>query len=371
MIVYTVKKDIQRGIASVAAPAAVGIDCANIRIPNPQATDVDELTCYIAKNDLRNVRKIIKRNPEIINQEDLRNTQPIFEAVKRNQPKMIEFLVSKGANVNSTSKQDPFNTKIQQRASGAAVAGGGPNLLDLGLAVTGIGTNMTPLMVAAKQGNVEAFQTLMKLRANIALKDTEEKNVLAHLVESHVHNIYPRDSSGYNNLERKNVATRKMLREILNSVGKGADILNESVALNSTLITMAIERNDVEMVKLLLNYDPDLEQKDFGLGKGLTSILGEHSSFLSPLELAKKQGNLEIIQLIEEKLNEIEQERACQVAAGHDGGIVQSIDDATKGINNMAHKAKGFLGLINRITEIFKGVQRLGQPVNPHAVPSY
>jgi ankyrin repeat protein len=81
-------------------------------------TDEDRLSSAISQQKLTTIKKILDRSPEIINTHSLEDYSYLLEAiVTRSSVKIIQFLIDRGANVNSGGQIMPGTKPLQAAIS--------------------------------------------------------------------------------------------------------------------------------------------------------------------------------------------------------------------------------------------------------------
>jgi ankyrin repeat protein len=90
----------------------------------------------VSRRDLPRVRELITRFPKMVNRGDENEDTPLHLAALRNYSAIIDFLISRGGNVNATNKAE-----------------------------------MTPMHLAAKEGRTAAAKALLSGHPDLTIKD--------------------------------------------------------------------------------------------------------------------------------------------------------------------------------------------------------
>lgn len=230
------------------------------------ATPIPAIHYAAYKGDIKRLKKILKKTD--IELKDHRNRTALHLAVEGQQLEAVKFLIENGANVNADK-----------------------------------GKGWTPLFYAAWIGNKDISEYLIINGANIEVNENAHSKPLAVASEfGHLEVVklllkYGADVNGKGNFRNYTALHDSYkhyeITKLLLDSGANPNTLTENYTNNQgetdygeTPLQNVILWHDVEMVKLYLQYDINLNVKR---GDGLTTI-----------ELAKKTGKEEIVELLEE-----------------------------------------------------------------------
>ncbi|MCD4782433.1 MAG: ankyrin repeat domain-containing protein [Candidatus Eremiobacteraeota bacterium] len=112
--------------------------------PTPESKgDSDTVFKHVTAGDMKNLEKLISKNPSLIDKKDEDGDTPLHLAAEEGQMKIAELLMSKGAKINEKSRNKE-----------------------------------TPLHLAVEKGHLEMVRFLMKKGANINLKNEKGETPL-------------------------------------------------------------------------------------------------------------------------------------------------------------------------------------------------
>lgn len=164
----------------------------------------------IEQGDIKKVQEIVQKNPDIINQRDneFLDNQPIHFAVIYGQNEILEYLISQGADVDAENN------------------------------------NTNPLFLSIYSENLEICKLLIKNKCNVNCSD----------------NTYP--SPLFPALLFENYSIFKYL--LINGVNVNTKIenTNSRLTVGWTILHMASEKGNSELVELLLSKGANIEAKD-------------------------------------------------------------------------------------------------------------
>ncbi len=254
-----------------------------------QATQPAAPTALASAIDAGDLQKLKELIADGANNPDSTGNTPLILAISKNKPEIATFLLQNGAdpNIKNTAGEAPL-----------IIAAKNKNLDLVKLLITNkanINTknadNMTPLATAANAGNFDMVKFLVENKADI---NTQNINGLTPLmIAANIGNLEMatlliNDKSDVNNKDKNgmtafNYALNKDSLPIVQLLMKnGASTGNQDLSLH-TLLTLAISNNDLAMATPLITKD---------------NVNARDKSGWTPLTLAAKNGNLEIVQLL-------------------------------------------------------------------------
>ncbi len=140
--------------------------------------DQNDIFDACRQGNVEKVEKLYEANPDIINAEDHKGFTPVILATYNNQAGIVDFLLQKGAVINSLDGSD--NSALM----GVCFKGYteiAAKLLDAGAEVNQRNSNgATALTFAATFGHLAIAEMLLKKGADIHIKDTRGKSPLDH-----------------------------------------------------------------------------------------------------------------------------------------------------------------------------------------------
>lgn len=209
----------------------------------------------VRAGDLDKVKAVLAQNSKLLDQKDGTGLTPLHYAASSGRLGVLEFLVSAGANPKATGGKEAWSSlHLAVSANDKVIA---DYLISLGVDPDAkLSTGTTPLHLAAANGHQEVAQVLLTRNANVNAMDAKGKTPLMMAVTA------------------KHEAMAALLRQY------------KGVAFDSLSLSDAIEKGDVNKVKLLLAWKPELAKE----GKNIT-----------PLHIAAKKGVSFIVQLLIEK----------------------------------------------------------------------
>jgi ankyrin repeat protein len=136
-----------------------------------------------AVGEINKVKELIKSQPDLINAYSADGFQPLGLAAFFGQADVVEFLVSKGANVNSASNNKmrvmPLHSSVASQDLAISTL-----LLKHGADVNAIqADDFTPLHEAAQNGQIEMVELILKYKPDLNARKTDGKTALAIAIE--------------------------------------------------------------------------------------------------------------------------------------------------------------------------------------------
>ena len=195
---------------------------------------------------------------------------PLFDAIEHDDPEIVRLLVNTGADVNAAAGFGG-NTVLHE-----AVAQGSAEivqiLVDAGADIEAEGfMGQTPLGLAAEEGATEIMQILLGKLADSGTQEGEDKQAPAIGSEAL-----------FTAIEKGDIETVRLLVEA------GADVNAAAGFGGNTPLHEAVEEGNAEIVQILVDAGADIEAKGF---------MGQ-----TPLGLAAEEGATEIMQILLGKL---------------------------------------------------------------------
>ncbi|HJT86224.1 MAG TPA: ankyrin repeat domain-containing protein [Bryobacteraceae bacterium] len=274
------------------------------------------------------MQALLDRGARVNAKENWGDTTALMWAVAERHPAAVKMLIDHGADVNARSKFVPSTTGrgFEGTTPVQAKADQAPQELSSG--------SLTPLMFAAREGDVESARLLVAAGADVNVRDGDGKNALslaifngnyevASFVVDHHADVNQPDAQGFTPLfwavDRRNMETAPnfpwmvtldplpLIQKLLESgANPNATVNNTPRArmregspriVYATALMRAAFSGDLELVKLLLAHgaDPHIESKDREttlMAAAGTGFINGYSKGRSPAE------RLEVIKLL-------------------------------------------------------------------------
>jgi len=150
---------------------------------NLQSSERSPLGAAIISKNLDLITFLVKHGANVNQQFELGFT-PLFVAVMTNSPEIITFLLGKKADPNAPSRlplrgaTPLFFATSNSHLIEPLVKAGAEIDTKISPEAPGLPNNITPLMVAAQAGEVDAIRKLLRLGANPSLKNSEGETAL-------------------------------------------------------------------------------------------------------------------------------------------------------------------------------------------------
>jgi len=134
------------------------------------------------KGDLVKVKEFLEKNPELLNVKDVQGSTPLLVAAYNGQKDVVDFLIEKGADLNSLNnyKYTPFHYSILRRhievAEMIIKAGADPNIANV--------WGYTPLHTCAGRNFIKEAEFLIKNKAVVNTKNEIGETPLFSAVKS-------------------------------------------------------------------------------------------------------------------------------------------------------------------------------------------
>jgi ankyrin repeat protein len=130
------------------------------------------------QGNIEKVKELYEEYPDIINARDFKGFTPIILASYNNQPAVVDFLLEKGAAVNSPDGSDNSALMGVSFKGYTEIA---KKLIDAGANVHERNTNgATALTFAATFGHIAIAEMLLKKEADVHVQDSRGKSPLDH-----------------------------------------------------------------------------------------------------------------------------------------------------------------------------------------------
>jgi ankyrin repeat protein len=246
---------------------------------NPDSPDPDGMTALLAVARTGNVKAaqlLVNAGAKVDAREGFGGQTPLMWASSRRHPAMMEFLISRGADVNAASTNRNYQRHV--------TAEGRPKSLDSG--------GLTPLLYAARENCMACAEVLLKNNVDINLPDPDGVSPLHVAIMNANWDIAKRlieagaDVNQWDIFGEAPLFTSLGLRNRTDG-GRGASI----DPLNQTTGT--------EIVKLLLDRGANPNQQLFFKPANLTGSTNTRGS--TPLIRAANAGDVEMVKLLLEK----------------------------------------------------------------------
>eukprot|EP01128_Nolandella_sp_AFSM9_P007429 TRINITY_DN4068_c0_g1_i1.p1 TRINITY_DN4068_c0_g1~~TRINITY_DN4068_c0_g1_i1.p1 ORF type:complete len:338 (+),score=103.87 TRINITY_DN4068_c0_g1_i1:1084-2097(+) len=200
---------------------------------SPKVQQASELWNSAVENDLAGVKKAIADGADV-NTKDLKDVTPLLIAVTHKNKQMIEFLLQSKANVNAASlSSSPLHEAVRQHD---------PSIVDI-ILKAGADVNIqtdggkTPLHCAAQEEQPEIFDMLVAKRAKASIHNDADTTLL-HFAAS--------------------VDSRTIMEK---SLAQKVDP-NSRNRNGKTPLHVAVEKNNLDSIRLLLNAGADKTIRD-------------------------------------------------------------------------------------------------------------
>jgi len=152
----------------VQTPAVTPAPSSTAGAASLQSGPASELALAISKNDLGKVKSLIDGDPKLISSKGLMGLTPIHLASSGGNVEILEYLISKGANVNDKDEQG--NTPLHN-AAGQGQIKAMEILIAKGAELEARNRlNLTPLQMAVMGKKKDAAQLLLAKKADINVK---------------------------------------------------------------------------------------------------------------------------------------------------------------------------------------------------------
>ena len=187
------------------------------------------------QGDLDKVKEILEKNPELLDGEDVQGNTPLTLAANSGRKEVVEYLITKGADLNSTNtyKYTPLHYSILRRHIGIAgmlvEAGADVNVPNV--------WGYTPLHTCAGRNFLKEAKFLVENKAAIDSKNEVGETALFSAVK----------------FEHKNM--------ILFLLESGSDI-NATDSVGRTPVFATAERNSSEILKILAGQGAEIAKAD-------------------------------------------------------------------------------------------------------------
>jgi ankyrin repeat protein len=246
---------------------------------NPDSPDPDGMTALLAVARTGNVKAaqlLVNAGAKVDAREGFGGQTPLMWASSRRHPAMMEYLISKGADINAASTNRNYQRHV--------TAEGRPKSLDSG--------GLTPLLYAARENCMACVEVLLKHKVDINLPDPDGVSPLHVAIMNANWDIAKRlimagaDVNQWDIFGEAPLFTSLGLRNRTDG-GRGAslDPLNETTG--------------TEIVKLLLDRGANPNQQLFFRPANLTGSTNTRGA--TPLIRVANAGDVEMVKLLLEK----------------------------------------------------------------------
>ncbi|XP_067660154.1 putative ankyrin repeat protein RF_0381 [Haliotis asinina] len=165
--------------------------------------------------------------------------------------------------------------------------------------------NMTPVMHAAKGGHTEVFDLLVREGANLSFVDDDDGNILhlasiggsveivQYVLAQNIVGINSRDTDSQTPVMKAAIYTGKAVFDLLLKAKADLSLIN---AYHETILHMACEGGNIEIIKYILNQDiVDIDSQD---------INGQ-----TPAMIPASNGNMDVLEILVEAGADLSLER--------------------------------------------------------------
>jgi len=156
-----------------------------------QKTPAWELAKAVWDDDFKRIKELTQKDKNLINyQEPKFGETLLFLTMWHNQKETFKFLLSLGADLNIHDTYDGASPIIKACEYGFNIEfamillrhGANPNDIEIGKRREGNSTRYTPLMAAAKSGNIDLVELLVNKGANLNYKNEFEQSALSESI---------------------------------------------------------------------------------------------------------------------------------------------------------------------------------------------
>ena len=248
---------------------------------NPDATnDKGETPLHIAvKKHFIKITKLLIQSGANINAKDKNNTTPLHIAILKDFLGFAKLLLKSGANPNAKNYEGetPLHITVKLEAIEMVALllkyGAYPNIKN--------DNGQYPLHIAAENGSIEIAELLLKYGSDLYVKNKEGKTPLdiaiasenpkSFLVEDLLHGRM-KDYSLENELLKviRRGNNQKAIELLTNSID-----INAKLSSTKTLLHIAVQENNIEIVKFLLKHGANPNAKDANGNTPLHEVMSE------------------------------------------------------------------------------------------------
>ncbi|WP_419198621.1 ankyrin repeat domain-containing protein [Wolbachia endosymbiont of Rhagoletis cingulata] len=257
----------------------------------------------IQKNNL-NIVKLLVNNGADINAKDNESWMPLHWAVQLGSLDVVKYLVERGANINALTADGRTSLELAvQKNCVDTIEFLKKAQLDLD----------KELLTAVQDGDLNKVEGLANRGASLDTKDNNDWTLLHFAASSNKFDIVKFLLDKNANIKAKDVYGNTPLHvaaqydsklEIVEFLlDKNASGINDVNNNGSTPLHVATQGNKPSTVKLLLNRGARIEVKD--------------SRNRTPLDLAKQEGYTNIVQMIEQRQSDLDEELLTAVRDGN------------------------------------------------------
>jgi ankyrin repeat protein len=296
---------------------------AGANVESPNADGQTALLAVARTGNVEAAQVLLKHGAKVDARENWGGQTPLMWASARRHPKMIELLISKGANVNASS----INRDYQRHVT----AEGRPKSLDSG--------GLTPLLYAIRENCLTCVEVLLRNGAEIDLPDPDgvsplllaimnvNWDVARHLIQAGADvnqwdmygeaplftavGVRSQLSGGKGPLDRPNETDGMTIVRMLLERGanpnmqlffRPANVRGSTNTRGSTPLIRAATNADLEMIKLLFQHGADANLMMADRQTAIMAVLAGRASETQALELIRvlheAGGDLNVVALV-------------------------------------------------------------------------
>jgi uncharacterized protein len=239
---------------------------------SPNADGETALHLVARAGNIEAAKLLLKAGAKVDPVESFGGQTPLMWAVARRHPAMVEFLASKGANVNARSAIRDYQRVVQAESRAKSLDRGG----------------LTPLLYAARENCRECVEILLKHKADVNLGDPSEVAPLSVAMLNSNWDIAKRFVEAGADVNQWDWFGRAPLHVAISNMQSA----NNSNPLDNDQPNKATGR---ELVNLLVERGANPNQQQYF---GASGFGGAGDRGLTPLLVAAGTGNVEVAKLL-------------------------------------------------------------------------
>ncbi|WCR59753.1 MAG: Phosphocholine transferase AnkX [Wolbachia endosymbiont of Ctenocephalides felis wCfeF] len=296
-----------------------------------------QLLTAVQGGNLNEVKDFVVRGASLDTQDSNNGWTPIIYAAQGSKWDAVKFLIAQGAKFNNeiTYQGTPLHFAAQEGNSNMVQF-----LLDKGADIEAQNAyNKKPLHLAVEAGKLKVVRLLLDRGANIKAADMYGQTPLDLAIKKGYENIVEVLKQKQLDLDKELLiaAGKGDIEKVRDSIRQGANV-NVQGKQGWTPVFWAIQKNNFNIVELLLNNNADIKVKDnegwipihWAVQLGSLDVVkrlvergadvnASTADGRTPLDIAKDQGYNNIVNYLEEELNK-EREKPVQRRRRHHHG---------------------------------------------------